>query len=197
VIYQTTHPVSVNDVTPDGKQVVIGDFGLPAGRISLVAADGGALPRELRGEGEGSEMSGTVSPDGRWLAYLSDKTRRQEVCVRRLDGAGGSWQVSTNGGNRIHWGREGRELFFVSGETMMRASVEARGEDLTIGPPERMFEVPPTPTEPAVRDYDYDPIGDRFLFTRPPGGLPDRREIALSLGWAKRLKGELRASRRH
>ena len=70
----------------------------------------------------------------------------------------------------------------------MRVSITARGDDLSIGQPEPLFEVPPTPTELGFRVHDYDPIGDRFLFTRPPRGVADRREIALSLGWAKRLK---------
>jgi hypothetical protein len=54
-----------------------------------------------------------------------------------------------------------------------------------------VFEVPPSPTEIFYREYDYDPTGDRFLFTRPPRGIADRREIALSLGWAKRLKARM------
>jgi hypothetical protein len=74
----------------------------------------------------------------------------------------------------------------------MRVSITARGDDLSIGQPEPLFEVPPTPTEEAFRDHDYDPIGDRFLFTRPPRGVADRREIALSLGWAKRLGEKVR-----
>ncbi len=197
VIFHTDHPVNVTDVTPDGRQVVFSDYGMPAGRIHLAAVDGGSPSRELSAEGEGSELSGVVSPDGRWLAYLSNKTRWLEVCVRRLGGGGGSWQVSTNGGGGVRWGREGRELFFVSDETLMRAPVQVRGEDLTIGPPERMFEVPPSPTETYFREYDYDPIGDRFLFTRPPRGVAERREIALSLGWTRRLRDELRASRRN
>ena len=45
----------------------------------------------------------------------------------------------------------------------------------------------------SFRDYDYDPAGDRFLFTRPPRGVAERREIALSLGWAKRLGKKLEA----
>ena len=62
----------------------------------------------------------------------------------------------------------------------VRHSVEVQAESL--------FEVPPTPIESSFRDYDYDAATDRFLFTRPPRGAAERREIALSLGWAKRLR---------
>ncbi len=193
VIYRADHPVSLTDVTPDGKWAVLNDYGMRTGRIHLAAVEGDAPSRELPAEGEGYEQAGVVSPDGRWLAYLTNKTRRDEVCLKRLGGGGGSWQVSTNGGGGIRWGRGGRELFFVSGEILMRATIQVRGDGLSIGQPERLFEVPPSPTEAAFRDYDYDPIGDRFLFTRPPGGAPERQEIALSLDWAKRLGDGLRA----
>ena len=178
----------MTDVTPDGSAVIYCDYGQRSGRIRLAAVGGDAPPREIAGEGEGYEMAARASPDGRWLAYITTKIRREEVCMRRLDGSGASWQLSTGRGGGPRWGRDGRELFLVTGETLMRVSITARGDDLSIGQPEALFEVPPTPNEEAFRDHDYDPIGDRFLFTRPPRGVADRREIALSLGWAKRLK---------
>ena len=61
-----------------------------------------------------------------------------------------------------------------------------------VGQPEPMFEAPPSPTEPTYRDYDYDRVHDRFLVTRPPAGVSERREIALSLGWTSRLAAKLR-----
>ncbi len=107
------------------------------------------------------------------------KTRRQEVCVRRLDGRGGSWQLSTQGGGGVRWGREGREIFFVTGETLVRVPIEIRGDALTVGPTQALFEVPTSPTAITFRDYDYDPKGDRFLFTRPPRAFTEPREIAV------------------
>jgi hypothetical protein len=103
--------------------------------------------------------------------------------------------VSTGGAGGARWGRDGRELFFVTGEILHRVAVTTRGDELSLGQPERLFEVPPSPTEISFRDYDYDPAGDRFLFTRPPRGVAERREIALSLGWTKRLAETVRAKR--
>ena len=194
-IYRAPHPLILTDVTPDGRWVVFSDYGLRAGRIHLAAVAGDQQPVDLAVEGGGYEQAGTVSPDGRWLAYITNKTRREEVCVRRLGGGGGSWQVSTGGGGGVRWGRDGRELFFVTGENLVRVPVEVRGDDLTIGQPAELFEALPSPTEVSFRDYDYDPAGDRFLCTRPPRGVAERREIALSLGWAQRLKDQLQASK--
>jgi serine/threonine-protein kinase len=193
VVARAPNPLFVTGVTPDGRAVIYSDYGLRAGRIHLAAVDGSAPPREIAGEGDGYEQAGVVSPDGRWLAYVTNKTRREEVCLRRLDGSGGSWQLSTGGAGGVRWGRQGRELFLVTGETLMSVSIDARGDHLSIGQPEAVFEVPPSPTEIFYREYDYDPTSDRFLFTRPPRGVADRREIALSLGWAKRLKARMAA----
>ena len=73
----------------------------------------------------------------------------------------------------------------------MRVPIEVHGDDLTIGQAEKLFEVPPSPNETSFRDYAYDAAADRFLFTRPPRGFAELREIALSLGWATRLSAKM------
>ncbi len=186
-IARSPTPMIVTGVTANGLEVIYSDYGVRNGRMHLAAADGSRPPREVPAEGEGYEQAGMLSPDSRWLAYITTKTRREEVCVRRLAGRAGSWQVSTVGAGGVRWGRGGRELFMVSGETLMRVPIEARGDELSFGHPEPVFDAPPSPTENSFRDYDYDPVTDRFLFTRSPRGLAERREIAVSLGWAKRL----------
>jgi hypothetical protein len=191
-IAKASNPVFVTGLTPDGRAALYCDFGKRDGRLHLAVVDGAAAPRALTAEGDGYEMAGTVSPDGTWLAYVTNKSRREEVCVRRLDGSGGSWQLTNNQGGGVRWGRDGRELFFVIGETLMRMPLAAHGDELSLGQAEPLFEVPPTPLESTLRDYDYDPVHDRFLFSRPPKWASERREIAVSLGWATRLKSRLR-----
>ena len=71
---------------------------------------------------------------------------------------------------------------------MMRVALELRGSDLVVGQPEPLFVAPLSPTEPTFRDLDFDPMRDKFLITRPPAGVNERREIALSLGWVPNLK---------
>lgn len=195
VIARASQPLVVTDVTPDGRGIIYCDYGSRAGRIHIADVDGSAPPRELRAEGDGYEIAGKVSPDGAWLAYITTKTRREEVCLRRLDGSTGSRQISTAGAGGIRWGRAGRELFQITGETLMRVPIEAHGGDLTIGQPEALFDLPPSPMEIVFRDYDYDPAGDRFLVTRPPRDVSERREIAVSLGWAGRLGAKISEGR--
>ncbi len=71
------------------------------------------------------EISPTVSPDGRWLAYPSNQTGRFEVYVWPFpETASGLWQVATNGGTEPVWSRDGRELFYLGPAEMMVAQVE-------------------------------------------------------------------------
>ena len=59
-----------------------------------------------------NERYPAVSPDGRWIAYESDESGRDEVYVRPFPGPGGKWQISNAGGSLPVWSRNGRELFF-------------------------------------------------------------------------------------
>ncbi len=182
-------PLLVTDVTPDGRRIVYSEYGHAQGRIRTAAVDGDPDVRRLPGDAgnDKSEMAGMVSPDGRWLAYVSNRTRREEVYVRAMDGSGGRWQVSTGGGGGIRWGREGRELFYVHRERLMRVPVRAMGNDLVLGQAEPVADLPSSTFENTFRDYDYDRVHDRFLVTRSPSGVHEQREIALSLGWSARL----------
>jgi eukaryotic-like serine/threonine-protein kinase len=199
VLYRATLPLFVSSLTPDGRKVIICDYGKAEGRMRTANLDGDPDVHELPVDAgnQRNEQAGMVSPDGRWLAYISNRTQREEVYVRSFDGTGGRWQISTGGGGGVRWGRDSRELFFVENgaERLMRVSLEARGTELVVGQPEPLFEAPPSPMEPTYRDQDYDRLRDRFLFTRPPSGANERREIALSLGWTSGLASKLRAEK--
>ena len=65
------------------------------------------------------EAEPKFSPDGRWLAYISDESGRYEIYVQPYPGPGGKWQISTEGGTEPVWNPNGRELFYRSGDKMM------------------------------------------------------------------------------
>jgi serine/threonine-protein kinase len=75
-----------------------------------------------------NELNAEVSPDGRWLAFESDESGQREVHVRPFtDVSGGRWQVSTGGGSRPLWARNGEELFYLnpSGDEAATASASS------------------------------------------------------------------------
>jgi serine/threonine-protein kinase len=77
-----------------------------------------------------SESWPAASPDGRWLAYQSNESGREEIYVRPLLGAGTRRQISRRGGVSPSWGRSGRKLFFESaaGDSLFAAAITFEGE---------------------------------------------------------------------
>jgi Tol biopolymer transport system component len=73
-----------------------------------------------------SEHSPALSPDGRFLAYVSNATGRAEVYVRTVPDSSGTWLVSESGGGEPRWGADGRELFYRAGEAIMSVRFESR-----------------------------------------------------------------------
>src|SRR6266849_5383803 len=66
------------------------------------------------------------SPNGHWLSYISDESGRFEIYVQTYPGPGGKWQISTEGGAEPAWNRNGRELFYRSGDKMMAVDIATR-----------------------------------------------------------------------
>ena len=132
-----------------------------------------------------SETNAVLSPDGRWLAYGSDATRRLEVYVRRRDDAtgGSALRVSADGGNFPRWRGDGRELYYVDDHGRMMAVPVALGAQPTIGAPEALFQA--LLEEAADTQYDVTPDGQRFLLNRTL--IEDRVPVSVVLGWLSRL----------
>jgi hypothetical protein len=97
-------------------------------------------------EGAFNQFGARLSPDGRWLAYVSDESGRNEVFVRSFPDLERKWQVSIEGGASPHWRKDGRELVFVSqigtDRWMSSASIAATAAGVSIGEPQRLFRVP-------------------------------------------------------
>ena len=117
----TTSPnfQAAQSISPDSRTLVFvegqGPGAAPDRDLYLVSLEGG--PAEVLLNTEFNEQDGRISPDGRWLAYRSNESGRDEVYVRPFpDVESGRWQVSTAGGNRAEWGPDGRELFYLSAD---------------------------------------------------------------------------------
>ncbi|MBN1491019.1 MAG: PD40 domain-containing protein [Phycisphaerae bacterium] len=86
------------------------------------------------------EGNGQFSPDGRWVAYQSNESGRDEVYVQPFPGPGGKWQVSTGGGVMARWRPDGRELFYIASDgKLMAAPIQVAGQSLEAGAPVALF----------------------------------------------------------
>jgi serine/threonine protein kinase len=108
-----------------------------------------------------------VSPDGRWIAYLSNETGRSEVAIRPASGSFEQWQVSTAGGSQARWRDDGRELYFVSPDGfLMAVSIETQPV-FRPGAPRQLFRLPERPERDTPIFEDVTPDGKRFLLNVP------------------------------
>jgi serine/threonine-protein kinase len=135
-----------------------------------------------------NETAPRFSPDGHWLAYISDESGRYQVYVQPYPGPGGKWQISTEGGTEPAWNPNGRELFYRSGEKMMAVDITAQ-LGFTVGKPRMLFQGPYLQAPATAPWYDISPDGQRFLMLKPsgPAGAAPT-QINVVLNWFEELK---------
>ncbi len=110
-----------------------------------------------------AEVSGRLSPDSRWMAYMSDESGQFEIYVQNFPESGGKWQISTSGGVYPQWRADGRELFYLGlDDTLMAVDIEADGETPVAGIPQVLFPIN-GPTFLQRNNYDVTADGQRFL----------------------------------
>jgi dipeptidyl aminopeptidase/acylaminoacyl peptidase len=128
------------------------------------------------------------SPDGRWLAYVSNESGRNEIYVQPYPGPGGKRQISTEGGAEPVWNRNGRELFYRNGDKMMAVDI-ATQPSFAAGKPRMLFEGPYLPTAATIQNYDVSPDGQRFLMLKPSESAESSpKQINVVLNWFEELK---------
>ncbi len=126
------------------------------------------------------------SPDGRWLAYVSDESGRDEVYMQPFPGPGGKRQISTEGGREPVWARNGRELFYRQGDELM--AVEITLEPFTAGKPTMLFEGRYDRSYVAGANYDVTPDGQRFVFIKSSAEELAVTQLNVVLNWFEELK---------
>jgi serine/threonine-protein kinase len=126
------------------------------------------------------ERSPRFSPDGGWLAYVSDESGRDEVYVQPFPGPGPKWLISTDGGVDPVWSRQGRELFYRKGDDIMAVPVTTSA-DFSAGRPRRLFAMRFDAADNGP-NYDAAPDGTWFVMPRSDQA-PLRDELHLVLNW--------------
>ena len=135
------------------------------------------------------QMHSSLSPDGRWIAYHSNESGRDEVYARPFpDVASGKWQISSAGGSHPVWARSGRELFYRSSDEMMEMMAVAIETEpaFSAGNPTGLFEDPYFRNVRRVYDISLD--GRRFLMIKEGSSNDAPRELRVVLNWFEELK---------
>ena len=151
----------------DGEWLVYRQYGpRDSDDIYAVRTQGDTTPLPIAAT-PAFERAATLSPDGRYIAYVSGESGQDEIYVRPFPKPDdGRWLVSAGGGTEPRWSRDGKELFYVSNQSvdLMAVSVTL-GDRFAHQPPRRLFSVVSFVREVNSRTYDVAPDG-RFVMLR-------------------------------
>ncbi|HYL34354.1 MAG TPA: protein kinase [Bryobacteraceae bacterium] len=189
LLYTNNRQKYPTSFSPDGKWLLYMVYadGASKNQLWILPMQGapasGQKPVPFQGTAFNSSW-GQFSPDGRWIAYASDESQRNEIYVAPFPGPGGKKQISTAGGDQPLWRHDGKEIFYAApnGE-MMAAEVSSKGGSLEVGVVRSLFgPIPP----PLGHSYDVSADGQRFLVRME--AQPSDEPLTLVRNWTALLK---------
>ena len=186
---------SAESWSPDGRAIAYTAAapGVPA-RVMVAYVEGGREAQEFAG-GKAAQGSSKFSPDGRWLAYCSDESGKPQVYVQAFPGPGAKVQISSDGGTDPVWRRNGGELYYRNGDSMMAVSVST-AQAFNAGRPQELWKghyshgMSSSCGAPGATSSNYDVTSDgkRFLMVKDDDA--DRAissQVVVVQGWAQEL----------
>jgi serine/threonine-protein kinase len=185
----TNEPATPGAWSPEGSALVFAQ-GLPAKTgIWMLQRSGDGGQWKAAPLFAANAFLPQLSPDGRWIAYVSGDSGNLQVYLQPFPGPGGKLQVSTDGGTSPRWARSARELFYRNGDKMMAIDIDTR-QGLTAGRPRLLFEgqyeMSPPNMQPGT-GYDVSADGKRFLMVKR-GGQSSIAQFAVVQDWFEELK---------
>lgn len=171
-------------VSPDGKTLFFAAHD-PAGTqdIEALSLDGSDRIQPFL-QGSFNLAALRFSPDGHWVAYMTDESGRREICVQPFPGLSGKWMISTEGGEAPRWAPNGREIFYFAGDELMSVDVETRPA-FKAGTPHALFSAA---GYLGYGNYDVAPNGQHFLMIKQEDVSTNPRELNVILNWSEELE---------
>ncbi len=173
-------------MSPDGSTILF-TAGTGSQRRNIyyfkLGSNEGAKPWVATDFDEGSPR---FSPDGKWVAYVSDESSSQEVYVRPFPGPGGRVQISSGGGGEPSWSRDGRRIFYRSGIRLMAADLAGGATPAVTGRHQVMTIT--TPMLNNTSNYDLSPDGRRILLSKSAGG---EAKLVVVTNWFTEVRRKL------
>ena len=169
--------------TPDGKYLVYQASALQTGTDTQTGADIWYLERKAQGDGFDAhpfletrffEGSPRLSPDGLFVAYISNESGQNNVHVRSFPDGAGKLQISPRGGVQVRWAKDGTELFYVEGDTLMSVSISTRN-GFEAGSPKPLFRYAGFGVQ-AATSFDVSADGQRFLLIESVGEAAEEQQ---------------------
>jgi hypothetical protein len=186
VVARSPLPKIPNDVSRDGRLLVYSVLNRTTNwDVEVMPLSGGPPQSVIATNAE--EHTARLSPDGRWIAYISNATGTFEVYVQPFPTTGAIWQVSKGGGHQPQWRRDGRELFYIApGKKIVGVAVQT-GTTFVPGEARVLVDTQITSWERSNHGSQFaaSADGERFLVNNATDAtLP----ITLVLNWPSALK---------
>jgi Tol biopolymer transport system component len=174
-------------LSPDGRFLLyITEGSVTKNKLWVLPLEAGRKPVPFLGT-QFEEPDARFSPDGRWVAYVTNESGRFDVYVRPFSSASGKWLISDNGGSGPMWRQDGKELYYIDLDGKLMAVSLTAGSDLHPGVPKALFQAPPKVSSDAVvAQWAPSPDGKRFLFLVPES--QDAPPFTVVLNWQAGLK---------
>jgi eukaryotic-like serine/threonine-protein kinase len=177
------------DWTSDGKFLLYQEFASEEGngsRLGLVATSGQEAPRILA-QSPFYTSDGSISLDGRWIAYTSQEQGANQVFVMPFSGTGPKRQVSSLGGSRAPmWRKDGKAIIYSTDDgNLLEAEVSARNSELSVGASRILFRGSPELVPQAGRTFDIAPNGRFMVDVRSQENVA---QIVVISNWTAGLK---------
>jgi serine/threonine-protein kinase len=167
---------------------------LPTRDIVALRPGTDSTPAAIVASPKFEERAATLSPDGRFIAYQSDESGRDEIYVRPFPRADdGRWQLSANGGSEPLWSRGGREIFFRAPSGEMLTVPVTTTPSFSPGTPRVLFDTKGLARAASYRAYDVTPDDQRFVMLRSLDDAASRQPAQLVFvdNWMKELREKL------
>jgi serine/threonine-protein kinase len=170
--------------TPDGRTMVVrttSSTGRDIFRVPLDSTTNGLRPLLTS---PADERGVALSPDGRWVAYVSDESGRQEIYVREFPGMSGRRQVSLDGGIEPVWSRRGDEILYRNGPALLAAAVRTSPQFEVVSR-RTLFSNPDYAINAYEPNYDLSADGQRLVMVR---GIGRSGGLSITLNWFENLQ---------
>jgi eukaryotic-like serine/threonine-protein kinase len=179
-LLKSSEPKIIYDWSGDGRFILYRIRTKTRLKLWVLPLFGEGAPYRLL-QTEFNETFVKLSPNGKWVAYVSDETGRNEVYVREFQGSGDKYIVSTGGGGSPRWRWDGKEIFYASAGKIMAVDVKTVGAVFEPGVPKPLF------ASTRAGSFDVTRDGQRFLISVPiEESSPE--PITVVLNWTADLK---------
>ena len=187
LLLATNGPKFPMDWSRDGRMLLYNSMDPKLGLdIWALPLDGERKPRAVV-QTEFNEQHPQLSPDGKWMAYQSNRTGRFEVYIQPFPGPGSDAPVSTEGGAQVRWNPDGKELFYIAADDRLMSvpmRFSANGDAVEAGTPQALFATNVGSTAPNTnrQQYAVSPDGQSFILNSQPDAA-QTSPITVILNW--------------